>query len=87
VAAPLSTIDASLRSGDDIPIEERQPDEVTHLGDHQIAPTGVGVLNPAFDITPHEYIHAIITEVGVLRPPLEQSIIQAVSGLAPAMPV
>jgi methylthioribose-1-phosphate isomerase len=83
VAAPLSTIDASLLSGDDIPIEERQPDEVTHLGDRQIAPTGVGVLNPAFDVTPHEYVRAIITEAGVLRPPLNQSIAQALSGSAP----
>ena len=77
VAAPLSTIDATLPSGNDIPIEERQPDEVTHLGDRQIAPTGVDVLNPAFDVTPHAYVHAIITEVGVLRPPLQQSIAQA----------
>ena len=69
VAAPMSTIDASLPSGDDIPIEERQSDEVTHFGGRQIAPTGVGVLNLAFDVTPHAYVHAIITELGVLRPP------------------
>lgn len=87
VAAPLSTIDASLPSGDDIPIEERQPDEVTHLSDRQIAPTGVGVLNPAFDVTPHEYVRAIITEVGVLRPPLHQSIAQALSGSTPPISV
>jgi methylthioribose-1-phosphate isomerase len=77
VAAPLSTIDATLPSGDHIPIEERAPSEVTHIGDRQIAPTGVGVLNPAFDVTPHRYVQAIITEVGVLRPPLHQSIAQA----------
>jgi methylthioribose-1-phosphate isomerase len=87
VAAPLSTIDSSLPSGDDIPIEERQPDEVTHIGDHQIAPTGIAVLNPAFDVTPHAYVHAIITEVGVLRPPLDQSIAQALKGVNPPIPV
>jgi methylthioribose-1-phosphate isomerase len=86
VAAPLSTIDTSLPSGDDIPIEERQPEEVTHIGDRQIAPTGVSVLNPAFDVTPHEYVRAIITEAGVLRPPLGQSIARAFSGLAQPMP-
>jgi methylthioribose-1-phosphate isomerase len=87
VAAPLSTIDASLPSGDDIPIEERQPDEVTHLADRQIAPTGVSVLNPAFDVTPHEYVHAIITETGVLRPPLGRSIALALGGGAHPVPV
>ena len=69
VAAPLSTIDGSLPSGDHIPIEERQPDEVTHFGDYQIAPTGIAVLNPAFDVTPHTYVHAIITEVGCFALP------------------
>ncbi|MGH8064953.1 MAG: S-methyl-5-thioribose-1-phosphate isomerase [Candidatus Entotheonellia bacterium] len=87
VAAPLSTIDGSLPSGDHIPIEERQPDEVTHFGDRQIAPTGITVLNPAFDVTPHAYVQAIITEVGVLRPPLDQSIAQALSGMAPPISV
>ncbi len=86
VAAPLSTIDGSLPSGDHIPIEERAAEEVTHIGGHQIAPTGVGVLNPAFDITPHEYVQAIITEVGVLRPPLQDSIAQALKGLPQLMP-
>jgi methylthioribose-1-phosphate isomerase len=87
VAAPLSTIDSAIPSGDHIPIEERQPDEVTHIGEHQIAPTGVAVLNPAFDVTPHAYVHAIITEVGVLRPPLHQSIAQALKGVTPPIPV
>jgi methylthioribose-1-phosphate isomerase len=82
VAAPLSTIDSSLPSGEDIPIEERQPEEVTHLGDRRIAPAGIAVLNPAFDVTPHGYVHAIITEIGVLRPPLDQSIAQALRGMA-----
>jgi methylthioribose-1-phosphate isomerase len=87
VAAPLSTIDASLSSGDEIPIEERRSDEMTHLGDRQIAPTGVTVLNPAFDVTPHTYVHAIITEVGVLRPPLAQSVAQALGVMAQPIPV
>jgi methylthioribose-1-phosphate isomerase len=87
VAAPLSTIDGSLPSGDHIPIEERQPDEVTHFGDYQIAPTGIAVLNPAFDVTPHRYVHAIITEVGVLRPSFDQSIAQALKGMAPPISV
>jgi methylthioribose-1-phosphate isomerase len=86
VAAPLSTLDSSLASGDLIPIEERQPDEITHIGAQQIAPLGVDVLNPAFDVTPHQYVHAIITEAGVLRPPFDQSISQALKGSAPRPP-
>jgi methylthioribose-1-phosphate isomerase len=86
VAAPLSTIDATLPSGDHIPIEERAPEEVTHLLGHQIAPAGVGVLNPAFDVTPHPYVHAIITEVGILRPPLQQSIAQALGHVTEPLP-
>jgi methylthioribose-1-phosphate isomerase len=87
VAAPLSTIDGSLPCGDHIPIEERQPDEVTHVGDRQIAPTGIAVLNPAFDVTPHAYVQAIITEVGVLRPPFDQSIEQVLKGVSAPIPV
>jgi methylthioribose-1-phosphate isomerase len=69
VAAPLSSIDFSLRSGDFIPIEERAPEEVTHIfGRCQIAPEGVMVRNIAFDVTPHKYVTAIITEKGVFRP-------------------
>jgi len=69
VAAPLSTIDFSLSSGADIPIEERSPDEVTHFQGVCIAPEGVSVANPAFDVTPHRYVSAIITEKGVSREP------------------
>jgi methylthioribose-1-phosphate isomerase len=69
VAAPLSTLDMSLASGDEIPIEERDPMEVTHIRDHQLAPDGVKVHNPAFDVTPHQFITAIITDKGVARPP------------------
>ena len=69
VAAPFSTIDLATPSGDQIPIEQRNPQEVTTIhGSHPIAPTGVDVLNPAFDVTPAEYITAIITERGVFKP-------------------
>jgi methylthioribose-1-phosphate isomerase len=74
VAAPTSTLDLSLASGDAIPIEERRPEEVTHLQGVRIAPDGVEVLNPAFDVTPADYITAIITERGVARPPYEVSL-------------
>ncbi|GAB6157683.1 S-methyl-5-thioribose-1-phosphate isomerase [Desulfotomaculum varum] len=69
VAAPLSTIDLSLSSGDEIPIEERDPREVTHPGGQAMAPEGVQVWNPAFDVTPHQLVTAIITEQGVIYPP------------------
>jgi methylthioribose-1-phosphate isomerase len=69
VAAPMSTIDFSLPSGADIPIEERNPDEVTHIQGIRIAPKGVKAANPAFDVTPHCYVSAIITENGVFREP------------------
>ena len=69
VAAPLSSIDFSIRSGEDIPIEERGPEEVTHIfGKCQIAPDGVKVKNIAFDVTPHKYVTAIITEKGAFSP-------------------
>jgi len=71
VAAPTSTIDLSIASGEEIPIEERDPEEVTHIQGIRIAPEGVTVANPAFDITPHYYISAIITEKGILQEPYE----------------
>ena len=74
VAAPISTLDLSLKSGDEIPIEERDQREVTHIKEHQLAPDGVGVENPAFDVTPNELIAAIITDKGVARPPYETSL-------------
>jgi len=67
VAAPTSTIDLSLASGDKIPIEERDPRELTHIQGVPIAPEGVTAANPAFDITPHDYISAIITEKDITR--------------------
>lgn len=69
VAAPLSSIDFSIANGDKIPIEERDPEEVTHIfGKHRIAPEGVRVRNMAFDVTPSKYITAIITEKGAFKP-------------------
>ena len=71
VAAPTSSIDLFLPSGDQIPIEERSPEEVTRIEGIPIAPVGVEAANPAFDITPHIYVTAIITEKGVVREPYE----------------
>lgn len=74
VAAPLSTIDMSLVSGEQIPIEERSAGEVTHLGGVSIAPKDVEARHPAFDVTPHRYITAIITERGISREPYTESL-------------
>ena len=74
VAAPISTFDPKAKTGEDIPIEERDKDEVTHIGGKRIATEGVDVFNPAFDVTPAKYIAGIITERGVLKPPFEKSI-------------
>lgn len=71
VACPLSTIDLDTPTGAHIPIEERHEDEVTQGFGKRTAPIGVKVFNPAFDITPHEYVTAIITEKGIIRPPFE----------------
>lgn len=74
VAAPLSTMDLNTRSGGAIPIEEREPEEIIKGFGMQTAPDNVRVYNPAFDITPARYIHGIITEKGILRPPYLESI-------------
>ncbi|MDY3974815.1 MAG: S-methyl-5-thioribose-1-phosphate isomerase, partial [Veillonella caviae] len=74
VAAPYSTFDFSLEEGSQIPIEMRAPEEVMNFGGTQTAPKGIEVLNPAFDVTPHELVTAIITEEGVLKPPFTESI-------------
>ena len=74
VAAPTSTIDLSLAHGDDIPIEERSPDEVTHIDGRRIAPMGVQVVNPAFDVTPSALVTAIVTEKGIAYPPFKLSL-------------
>lgn len=83
VVAPRSTVDASLANGDGIPIEQRPPEEVTRLRGVAIAPEGVSVANPAFDVTPARYITAIITEAGIARPPYRESLAaQVATGLA-----
>jgi methylthioribose-1-phosphate isomerase len=74
VAAPTSTIDTSIKSGKEIRIEERRPDEVTHIRGIPIAPEGTQVANPAFDVTPAKYITAIITERGIIRKPFGRGI-------------
>ena len=74
VAAPLSTIDLSIKSGDEIPVEERNSEEISHFGKKEIGPPGVRAINPAFDVTPNRYVSAIITEKGVIRPPFRSQI-------------
>ncbi len=77
IAAPLSTIDTSIKTGEEIPIEERSHDEVTHINGKRICAEGVNIINPGFDVTPHELISGIITEVGILKPDYKNSIIKA----------
>jgi methylthioribose-1-phosphate isomerase len=84
VAAPLSTIDLNTTDGDQIPIEERDQREVSHLGTARLAAEGALIRNPAFDVTPHRYITGIITERGILRPPYADSLKQAFEKLAGA---
>lgn len=74
VAAPLSTIDLNCPTGEQIPIEERNIREITHVQDIRLAPEGIEVSNPAFDVTPNEFIGAIITEKGVARAPFTESL-------------
>jgi methylthioribose-1-phosphate isomerase len=74
VAAPTTTIDPSLASGKEIPIEQRKPEEVTHIRGMQIAPDGTSVENPAFDVTPSKYITTIITERGIIKQPFGSGI-------------
>jgi len=77
VAAPFSSVDLSLTSGENIVIEERAPEEVTHFAGIKIAPDGTVAANPAFDVTPSRYITGIITERGILWPPFEESLREA----------
>lgn len=74
VAAPLSSIDLQCPSGAEIPIEQRAAEEITHIGGKRIAPAGVGVFNPAFDVTPAKLVSAIITERGIAYPPYRKSL-------------
>jgi methylthioribose-1-phosphate isomerase len=74
VAAPISTLDLTLKSGREIPIEQRDRKEVTHIGGQQLAPDGIEVSNPAFDVTPNQLITAIITDRGVARAPYVETL-------------
>jgi methylthioribose-1-phosphate isomerase len=80
VAAPVSTIDFDLETGADIPIEERDPREVTEIGARRITPDGVPAYNPAFDVTPAELVTGFITERGVVRPPFRQNLAALAQG-------
>jgi methylthioribose-1-phosphate isomerase len=87
VAAPLSTLDLSLPSGDRIPIEQRSPEEVTHVFGVAVAPEGVAVENPAFDVTPNRYVTAIVTECGIARPPYEETLARLSRSQAKVEPI
>ena len=82
-STPLSTIDLATPSGDEIPIEQRSPKEVTHLGATRLAPEGASVWNPAFDVTPARLVAGIITERGIARAPYADSL-RALFDAAPA---
>jgi methylthioribose-1-phosphate isomerase len=75
--APLSTVDLTIATGDSIPIEERDPQEVTHIRGVAIAPEGFPAAHPAFDVTPHRYLTGIVTEEGIMRPPFRSVLRQA----------
>lgn len=77
IAAPLSTIDTNIKTGAEIPIEERDHEEVTHINGKRICAEGINIINPGFDVTPNELIAGIITEVGILRPNYVESIAKA----------
>jgi len=87
VAAPISTLDLTLDSGDKIPIEERAASEVTHVGGVHLAPEGIAVRNPAFDVTPSRYVTGIITERGVATAPYEESLKRLVENQRETMSV
>jgi methylthioribose-1-phosphate isomerase len=80
VVAPSSTVDLAIDSGDQIEIEERKHEEVTHIGGVRIAPEGIGVANPAFDVTPAKYITGIITEAGIVYPPFRVNLRRLLRG-------
>jgi methylthioribose-1-phosphate isomerase len=84
VAAPVSTFDLATPTGAGIPIEERPSEEVTHVAGRRVAPEGVLVRNPAFDVTPHRYVTAIICESGVARPPYPESLRALAGASGPA---
>ncbi len=74
IAAPSTTFDLKAKTGKDIPIEERSHHEVSEMNGKRLAPKGMKIFNPSFDVTPHQYISGIITEAGVLKPPFNRSI-------------
>ena len=80
VAAPLSTLDSNIPDGSHIPIEQRDPTEVTHIAGVRVVPEGVKVFNPAFDVTPHDFVTAIITDAGVARAPYTETLRQLRNG-------
>ena len=84
VAAPVSTFDLATPTGASIPIEERPAEEVTHVAGRRVAPEGVAVRNPAFDVTPHRYVTAIVCERGVVRPPFAEGLRALAGPQAPA---
>ena len=86
VAAPVSTVDLNTPDGDRIPIEERNEREVTHIGSARLTPGGARIRNPAFDVTPAEYVTAIVTERGIARPPYGESLARLLSA-AMSLPV
>jgi methylthioribose-1-phosphate isomerase len=77
IAAPFSTVDLAIRSGEDIPIEERAAEEITVMNGKRIAPEGIGTYTPAFDVTPAELITGIITERGIIAPPYNETLRQS----------
>ena len=83
VAAPISTIDLACPDGGHIPIEQRNPKEVTHIAGKQMVPDGVAIENPAFDVTPSKYVTAIITEKGIARAPYGESLRKLASAESP----
>lgn len=76
IVAPTSTIDFDIKTGEEIEIEERSADEVTHVNNVRVAPEGIDVYNPAFDVTPNEFITGIITEKGIVKPPFAENILK-----------
>ena len=84
VAAPTSSLDLSVPDGDSIPIEERSPEEVLQFAGVRVAPVGVRVENPAFDVTPHRLVSAIVTEQGVVREPYGAGLAALLSVAEPA---
>jgi methylthioribose-1-phosphate isomerase len=86
VAAPLSTVDLNTADGSRIPIEERNEREVTHVGSNRLTPDGAQIRNPAYDVTPAQYVTAIITERGIARAPFAESLAQVCEGATVSAP-